>query len=227
MPAFASALKAGTQSIEMDIVRTRDDVAVIIHDATLDGTTNGQGAVGDFTLDEVQALDAGGWFSDAYAGVRIPTFTQFAALMAQHPDVEILLEFKGAWDVPHVQHIVDVVAEHNVSAQTILQSFNRKSIEAMLEVAPDARRGVLIYEDFDGLVEQCVKAGIYTINPDVRYVLKEPSFVRKVHDAGMKVQVWTANDPQQWEQLVELHVDGIITDSPDHLRGWMIGKNFM
>jgi len=223
LPAFASALRAGTQSIEMDVVLSRDGVAMVIHDETLDGTTSGAGAVAEFTAEQIQALDAGAWFHPAFSGVKVPTFNEFADLMVDAPEVEILLEFKGDWSPSQAQLVVDAVVERGLLERTILQSFSRVSVESLLAIAPGARRGVLTEYDFDELIGLCTAAGICTLNPDVDYVLAHPEFVAAIHDAGMKTMVWTANEPAQWQQLVELSVDGIITDRPDALAGWYAG----
>lgn len=227
LAAFASAIRAGCGSIELDIVRSRDGVPMIIHDETLDATTNGAGKVSDYLAEEIAALDAGSWFDPAFAGAQVPTFTQFAHLLAQHPSVEVLLEFKGDWDEQATAGVVEIVNEHGIADRTILQSFSRVSITAQHAIAPQSRRGVLCVEEFDGLLDQCAAAGVYTVNPYVEYVLAHPEIVQRIHEAGMSTMVWTANSPTQWERLVELGVDGIITDRPDALAGWYAGRGLV
>lgn len=244
LAAFAAAIEAGAQSVEMDIVRAKDGTPVVIHDETLDATTSGAGRVSDFSVEEIQLLDAGSWFDGAFAGLQVPTLAQFAQFMSKHPEVEILLEFKGDWDVEQTSSVVRILDEHGVSEQTILQSFSRVTIQSQAIVAPGARRGVLFISrearshmgwgevdpswpsmsDLDALLDECAAAGVYTFNPFVADVLGLPTLVEKVHAAGLRTQVWTANDPQQWEQLVPLGVDGIITDRPDALVGWYAGR---
>lgn len=224
LPAFAAAIKAGAESIEMDVVLSRDGVAMVIHDETLDGTTSGVGDVGDFTAEQIQGLDAGSWFSPAFAGVQVPTFDQFADLMAAHPEVEVLLEFKGDWTPEQAQTVVDSVNRAGIMDQTILQSFSRVTVESLLAIAPDSRRGILIVEEFEELIELASFAKIYTINPEVDWVLANPDFVDRLHEAGIKTQVWTADYPEQWSALVDMGVDAIITDCPDRLAGWYAGR---
>lgn len=224
LPAFASAVKAGAGSIEMDVVLSSDGVAMVIHDDTLDATTSGAGHVAGFTAAEIQQLDAGSWFHPAFAGVKVPTFEQFADLIALDDSIEILLEFKGTWTVDQVRPVVEAVTSRGLLDRTILQSFTRETVESLLAVCPKTRRGVLIESGFDGLIELASQAGIYTINPDVDWLLANPEFVSELHAAGIKTQVWTANDPAQWERLVELGVDGIITDRPDALAGWFAAR---
>lgn len=246
MPAFAAAIAAGAQSIEMDIVRSREGIAVIVHDDTLDATTSGEGPVADYFVEEIQEFDAGSWFSPAFAGTQVPTFAQFAQFMAGHPEVEILLEFKGDWDEDQTRAVIETIDQFGVRDQTIIQSFNQITVESHAAVAPEMRRGLLFIskeararlnqsaesvdgyslDDFDALVAQCAQAGIYTINPFIEDVFHSPYIVERIQAAGIKTQVWTANSPDQWDRLTELGVDAIITDRPDTLSGWYAGRGF-
>lgn len=227
MPAFAAAVKAGAQGIEMDVVMSADGVPVIIHDRTVDKTTNGSGAVSDMTVPEIKQLDAGSTFDPTFAGTRIPTFEEFAQFMAGHPDVEILLEFKGPWTVSEVDVVFDLVKAHGLVERSMLQSFHPTTIESIFAVAPASDRGVLIETEPENLIARATAAGIYTINPDVDYLFEHPDLADRVREAGMKMQVWTANDPAQWERLVSMGVDAIITDNPAGLVGWYAGKGLL
>lgn len=220
LAAFVSAIKAGAHSIEMDIVPSKDGVPMVIHDTTLDATTTGTGHVTDYTAADIAQLDAGSWFDPAYTGQRVPTFDQFAALIARHPGVEVLLEFKGDWDTTACAPVLETIDTHGISDRTIVQSFNRTTIESLHTLAPTRRRGVLTVTDIDGLIAQCQAANIWTINPHVDHVLANPSLIERIHNAGMRTMIWTANTPNQWATLVELGVDAIITDRPDALAGW-------
>lgn len=222
--AFASAIKSGCDGIEMDVVLSSDGIPMVIHDTTVDGTTDGSGAVGSFTVEQLKQLDAGSWFSPAFADTRIPTFAEFAALMADHKGLEILLEFKDAWSPQQVELVLASVREYGLDAQVMLQSFSLTTIESIFAVAPTYRRGVLIEHEHENLIERAVAAGIYTINPGVEVLTKNPNLVADIHAAGMKTQVWTANTPDQWAWLVDLGVDAIITDRPDALAGWYAGR---
>ena len=98
IPAFEGALAAGADFIETDIRTTRDGVLVVIHDGTVDRTTNGTGRVRDFTLAELQALDAGGWFAPEFTGLRVPTFLEVARLVSSQGR-SLYIDFKdGASD---------------------------------------------------------------------------------------------------------------------------------
>ncbi len=227
LPAFASAIRSGCDGIETDVVMTADNTPVVIHDKTVDKTTDGSGHVGQMTLTQIRQLDAGSWFSPGFAGTHIPTFTEFAQLMTEAPGIEILLEFKGHWTAEQASVVFEDVKTHELTDRTMLQSFHPLTIGALHEIAPGSKRGALLEILSDELIASAQALGLYTVNPDVNLVLNDPSLVQLIHDADMKIQVWTANTTEQWERLVELGVDAIITDRPDALNGWYAGRGLL
>src|SRR5215213_2070447 len=107
LPALAAAVLAGCTYVEFDVRTTADGVPVVIHDRTVDRTTDGSGHVWDLTLDEIRRLDAGSWFSPAYAGVRVPLLTEVLDLLRPHP--ELLLEIKPPATLDEVKTILGTV----------------------------------------------------------------------------------------------------------------------
>lgn len=225
LPAFAAAIAVGADWIEMDIVLSKDGVAMVIHDETLEGTTSGLGKIFDFMAEQIQLLDAGSYFSTAYASTPVPTFTQFAALLAQSTDIKLLLEFKGEWSPQQTKDVIDIAASHGLADRTVLQSFNPVTVRSHFEVAPTWRRGVLTYGDYEGLFELCREVGSIMLNPDIVEVAKDPDIINRIQRAGMQAMVWTANDLEHWQLLIDLKADGFITDRPDFLAGWLTAKN--
>lgn len=96
--AFQKALELGVDMIELDLRLSKDGIVVVIHDATLDRTTNGSGMVSSHTLAELKQCDAGGWFKPEFEGLEIPTFEEFCQLLQQYPDVLLNVEIKPAPD---------------------------------------------------------------------------------------------------------------------------------
>lgn len=221
LAAFASAIAAGAGSIEIDLACTADGEIIVIHDDTFERTTSGVGPVAEATTAYVQSLDAGQWYSPAYAGQQIPTFAQFAELLARENTVEALVEFKGRWSTSNLALALEVLTSSGMSERAILQSFHPHTLMKLHALAPHLRRGALTFEDPLPLIGPCVEAGIYTLNPHVGYVEENPGVVEEIHAAGLRTQVWTANEPRQWGSLAGLGVDGIITDRPDALAGWL------
>ncbi len=98
MPAFEAAFAGGLEFVETDVQLTADGFAVLLHDETVDRTTDGTGAVAELTLAEVQALDAGSWFGPEFAGTRIPQLGEFLDLLATTPHTKALIELKELLD---------------------------------------------------------------------------------------------------------------------------------
>ncbi len=229
LAAFEAAWRAGAHSIEIDIQPTADGAIVVIHDDTVDATTDGQGAVGEMTLDAVRALDAGSWFAAAYAGQRVPTFAEVLDLMVRRPGIDLLLELKGAFTVEQVRPVTDAIRAAGLADRVIGQSFWPESVRALAATDPDLRRGLLIFQvPEDGGVAELVRVadelGVMTVNPYGPLLVEHPDLVERLHAAGRQVQVWTLNEPDQWAAAVALGVDAVITDRPDRLAGWLAAR---
>lgn len=223
LAAFEAAWRAGAASIEIDIQPTADGQVVVIHDETVDATTDGQGVVTQMSLDALRALDAGSWFAAAYAGQRVPTFAEVLELLVRRPGLDLLLELKGPWTVDQVRPVTDAIRAAGLADRVIGQSFWPESVRALAEADPGLRRGLLVFEVEDpaGLVAQCADLGVVTCNPSGPLLLADPGLVARLHDAGLQVMVWTLNEPEHWAAAAALGVDAVITDRPDRLAGWL------
>ncbi|ACZ21814.1 glycerophosphoryl diester phosphodiesterase [Sanguibacter keddieii DSM 10542] len=221
LAAFESAWRSGADSIEIDIQLDADGAPVVIHDDTVDATTNGSGAVAEMHSDELRRLDAGSWFSPAYAGQRIPTFDEVLELLVAREGIELLLELKGDWDAAGVQVAVDAIRAAGLTGRVLAQSFSRETVAALRDVAPEMRRGLLVFEVDHTLLDVCAELGVVACNPHGGLLLDDQTLLPRLQAAGVQVMVWTANEPEHWALLVEARVDAIITDRPDALVGWL------
>ena len=229
LAAFEAAWRAGAHSIEIDIQPTADGEVVVIHDDTVDATTDGSGVVTEMTLDAVRALDAGSWFASAYAGQRVPTFAEVLELMVRRPGIDLLLELKGAFTVEQVRPVTDAIRAAGLADRVIGQSFWPESVRALASADPHLRRGLLIFQvPEDGGVDEVVRVagelGVMTVNPYGPLLVEHPDLVARLHAAGLQVQVWTLNEPEHWATAVALGVDAVITDRPDRLAGWLAAR---
>jgi glycerophosphoryl diester phosphodiesterase len=232
LAAFEAAWRAGAHSIEIDIQPTADGQVVVIHDDTVDATTDGQGVVTEMTLDAVRALDAGSWFAAAYAGQQVPTFAEVLELLVRRPGIDLLLELKGPWTTAQVRPVVAAIHAAGLADRVTGQSFWPDSVRALAEADPELRRGLLVFqvpEQADGGVEALLALaadlGVMTVNPYGPLLIAEPELVERLHDAGLQVQVWTLNELDHWAAAVELGVDAVITDRPDRLAGWLAARS--
>jgi glycerophosphoryl diester phosphodiesterase len=246
LPALAAAVLAGATLVEFDVRTTTDGVPVVIHDRTVDRTTDGSGQVWDLMLDEVRALDAGSWFSPAFAGLRVPLLSEVLDLLAApladdapaagvtpRPEAAaaqaspppgaaagLLLEIKAPATLEQVKAILWQVADRDLLARTVVQSFDPQVVALVREAAPDVRRGLLRLRFDDETVPLAKDLGVVCCNPALGDVLGDPATVEALIGAGIDVLPWTANDMSQWPALVEAGVAGLITDRVGELTGW-------
>ncbi|MFE5294428.1 glycerophosphodiester phosphodiesterase [Isoptericola sp. NPDC056618] len=222
--AFESAARAGADSLEIDVRLTVDGEVVVIHDDTVDATTNGSGKLADLELREVRLLDAGSWFSPAYAGQRVPTFGEVTDLLRARPGLDLLLEVKGAWSAREVRRVTEPLRAAGLADRTVAQSFWPETVAALRDADPGLRRGLLVTTARDDLVERCRDLDVVMCNPQGTVLRDDPDVVARLHEAGLSTAVWTLNEPAHWAAAVALGVDAIITDRPDHLAGWLAGR---
>jgi glycerophosphoryl diester phosphodiesterase len=233
LPALAAGVRAGATLIEFDVRTTADGVPVVIHDRTVDRTTGGTGHVWELTLDEISALDAGSWFSPAYAGIRIPLLREVIDLLRPHavgvtpdaaPPIELLLEIKPPATPEQVKVILGQVTEAGLLDRTVVQSFDPDVVRLAGEVAPDVRLGLLRHGFDDEQVRVAQEVRLSYVNPNLRAVLADPPTVAALAEAGVGVMPWTPNDMSLWPALVEAGVAGLINDRTGELTGWMVAR---
>lgn len=219
LPALAAAALTGAAWVEFDVRTTADGVPVVIHDRTVDRTTDGTGRVGELGIDEVERLDAGSWFCPAFAGVKVPRLSQVLDLLAPM-SADLLLEIKPPATAEQVKAVVAQLGERGLHGRTVVQSFDPGILHLTDQADPELRRG-LLRKGFDAdplAVAREVGAILY--NPTVADVLGDPATVARLQHAGVEVMPWTANDPAVWPELVAVGVAGIITDRAGELVGW-------
>jgi glycerophosphoryl diester phosphodiesterase len=218
MTSFAHALELGADWIECDVHLSRDGAVVVIHDETLDRTTDGHGLVKDQTLAELKALDAGAWFSSAYAGERIPTLDELLAFARDRQtviDIEIKnapLYYAGIEDA-----VVAALDRNEMSENAIVISFDHAAVQRVKSLDPRVATGVLYAgRPVDAGVHLARQTGADALLPHWAYVTSDD--INTVHAAGLAVAPWATSDPDILRRLVQIGVDGIGTNHPDVLR---------
>lgn len=224
LAAFEAAWRAGADSIEIDIQVTSDGDAAVIHDATLDATTDATGPVAERTAVELGTLDAGAWFAPAFAGQRIPLLADVLAFLHDRDGIELLLEVKDAWAREPLARALAAVEASGVADRVVVQSFSVDTMRLAAELAPGLRRELLIASADGDLIGLCRELGVSGCNPDGRLLLANPSLLRTLKDAGLRVTTWTLDEPEHWAAALAVGVDGIITDRPDRLLGWLAAQ---
>lgn len=217
MPAFASTTDAGAQYFEIDIRMSQDGVPVVIHDKTVDRTTNGTGLVAEMTAAELRTLDAGSWFADSFAGTRIPTLDEVLA-HASNSAVDVVIEYKGTWNKTNIRTTIDMIEAAGLADNVITQSFSEKTIARISKISPDLPVGWLTQTIDRSIVSTAKKIGADAVNPKSATARG----VALAHRARLGVFVWTHDEDPDWEELTEMGVDGIITNRPAALYAWML-----
>ena len=221
MAAFEKAFEMKADFIEIDVQMTRDGRLVAIHDTTVNRTTNGNGFVGDYTLEEIQQLDAGSWFGEEFAGERIPTFEEI--IDEYRGKIGILIELKSPELYPGMEEkVAEALIERNMhkpsNGKIIIQSFNHESVQLSKQLLPNIPHGVLAGLTWaDVTDEQLAQFATYAdfFNPNMNIVTED--LVDRVHLAGMEIYAYTVRTQEQADNLFELEVDGIITDFPEYV----------
>lgn len=217
LPAFQLALEQGADGVELDVQRTADGHIVVIHDETINRTSNGFGRVKDLTLEELRHCN----FSNGFIGfrsVRIPTLRDALDLLGP-AGVTINIELKNHTELfPGMEEqVYDEVKEAGLLDQVVFSSFNHFSLANLRDrVHPDNL--ALIYSD--GLFDPWVYAkwfGAGAIQPHL-LALRQPHFMWLCHEAGIRANAWTVDDVEDVARLSELGVDAIITNFPDRAR---------
>lgn len=217
--AFDLAFDVGAEAIECDVQRSRDGQLVIIHDGTVNRTTNGAGLVALQSFKELRALDVG---RTARLPQRIPTLYETLALVRRRGG-SINLEIKGesvAESVATAEAVGPVLAglDEAFRARVLVSSFEHPAVRLLKEQLPWLRVGALYgsraWRRRDMLVP-ALDMGAEAIHPSAGLVTGD--LVRRAHDAGLRVNVWTANRWNTIRRLIEWEVDGIFSDYPERV----------
>jgi glycerophosphoryl diester phosphodiesterase len=224
LAAFRLALEMGADGAELDVQVSKDGEAVVMHNFTVDATTDGQGAVRDKTLAELKELDAGSWFGDgltksAFAGQRIPTLQEVIVEVGHQLllNIELKTRVFGSGDL--VAEVVRLIEDHNLIHRAIVSSINPFALRRVKRLNRRINTGLLYFFDLPThLVRACLSflAKPNALHPEKHLVTRE--YMAWAKEKGYRVNAWTVDDPAEMKRLISLGVDGIITNRPDVLR---------
>ena len=221
MSAFTGAVTAGADMIELDVTLTKDNIAVVIHDETLDRTTAGAGKVADYYWSEMRDLDAGSWLDKKFSGERIPLLEEVVRLVARERKIELNIEIKpealGRIGCNSVENrVMDLVFHYQIQARVLVSSFEPEFLMRIRKSDREIRLGYLIEKTCMDWESFCKKYNCYSVNPGESLV--DENLIRSAHESGLKVIPWTVNDRQRMEELADMGVDGMFTNYPELLR---------
>ena len=218
LPAFARALEMGVAGIELDVHRSADGRLVVIHDFTVDKTTNGQGRVEQMSAAELRRLDAGGYFDSKFAGVQIPFLEEVLDLVGDRCRLNIEIKSTHPYADDASAGVAALIRDRNLYDQVIVSSFNPITLIKMRHLDPRIALGVLYDASMPAFLRR-VWAGP-PLRPEAQhphYALIDAEFMMWAHSLPAAVNTWTVNEVEEARRLAALGVDVIITDVPDQI----------
>lgn len=226
MAAFDRALKMKSDYIELDVQMSKDGELVVIHDTTVNRTTDIDSQlpvpVQDLTLDELRKLDAGSYFGPEFAGERIPTFEE--VLDRYKGKIGMLIELKEPARYPGIEEKVAAALEERrmdkpKHDKVIIQSFSFESVRKIHELLPSMPTGVLTWLSSDLTNAKLKEFSGYAdyVNANLKNVAADTTLVSRIHALGMKITPWTVRSRAEVAPLLQAGVDGIVTDYPDYV----------
>ena len=219
--SIEAALTAGARSVEFDIHVASCGTPVVIHDETLDRTTDGDGPVQRQTAEQLQTLDAGAWFDPEFAGERIPTLADALDCVARRAH-HIYPEVKGIRKPSDVDGMVRMVRDRAMAERTTFISLDWTVLDRIRAQDEGIRIGFIVEaaDLFDDALALAVAdpAAILDLNHVI--ALDDPSVVRRAADEGVAVVTWTVNEPEEATRLRQSGVTGFTTDQVDRLLAW-------
>jgi glycerophosphoryl diester phosphodiesterase len=222
--SFQAAVDAGADVLEMDVHATRDGRVVVLHDPTVDRTTDGTGEVRGLTWEELQRLDASAGFSPLAGETAVP-FTGplrvplFDEVLEAFPDALINVEIKQG-EPALEEAVLAVIDRHRARPRVLLAAEHAVIARRIRAAAPDVLGGMSaedVYGFLTALDDPAYAAPAFALQVPATYgdmVIVSEATVARAHALGMEVHVWTVDDPAEMTRLLDLGVDGLITNVP-------------
>lgn len=201
--SMQKAIDLGVDQIEIDVHLTRDQHLVVIHDTTVDRTTDGEGAIADFTLAAVKQLDAG-------KGERIPTLQEVIDLVCGKVILQIELKGPGT-----AEPVIETVDRNSMENEVLLTSFVHDRLREARQLNPNLRLGALWADPPPDACEQAIDMGAEAIH--IQHLNIDSQLVEKAHAHGLKIRAWNPDTIEEIQRVIDLGVDAIGSNRPDLL----------
>ena len=227
LEAAVNALAVGADVLEVDVHLTADGVLVVRHDAVIDTTTNGSGVIAQMTLDEIQAYEIGFHEIDypslvSVQSIKVPTLK---SIFNRLPKSRYMIEIKPL-DLAAADKLCDLVAQHRLYEQVLVASFDSSVLRRFRQICPSVPTSLGESEAYWLVVLSRIGLGHLYRSPGYSVQLPPtygglrvltPSVIKAAHKQNIRVEAWTVNDAVTMRALMDLGIDGIITDHPDIL----------
>ena len=223
LAAFQAAVEAGVSMIELDVNFSRDRKVVVIHDATLERTTSGHGSVNNYAMEELKQLDAGSWFDPRFADQHPPELSEVLDLINGRTRLNI--EIKAhAYEHDHPpdaieKKVVALVKQKKLQGSILISSFE---IDILAQIAsmedPPAIALISKTPASNRIVEICTRLKVFSWHPD--HLIVTPHQMNMMHAAGLKVFPYNVDTFEDYMKMIDMQVDGVITDDPVSAGHW-------
>ncbi|AMB89182.1 glycerophosphodiester phosphodiesterase family protein [Bacillus altitudinis] len=212
--AFDVAVEQGADYIELDVQMTMDQHVVVIHDDTVDRTTNGNGLVKSYTLDQLKKLDAGSWFDQQYTNERIPTLQEILERYSQR--IGILIEIKHPKRQIGIEKAVArIINRFAYSRHIMIQSFDVHALQRIKTFAPSLRTALIIKPDAFKLTKRKLTTySSFANGLNMKKTMINKWWIDRIHSFGMEVFIWTVKDQKTADRIKKYPIDGVVTDNP-------------
>jgi glycerophosphoryl diester phosphodiesterase len=218
LAAFCAAEVAGADGLELDVQLSHDGVPVVLHDATLDRTSDGRGSVAELSLEELKRLDAGSWFSAAFAGEKIPTLQDVLCWGGSRLRFNIEIKDSAA-----AQAVLGLSRSYP-QALIVVSSFDHDLLHWLRSNAPQLPLAFLWEQPYwAAAVERAAACAAESFNP--RYDFLSEELVVNCHRRGLAVYPWTVDTVAELERCWLLGVDGVFCNDPGQILAWLQNSN--
>lgn len=226
LPAFKKACELGTDGFETDVHITKDGKIVLCHNYTIDATSDGCGEISNKTLADLKGYDFGKYFSNKFKGTEIPTIDEFLSFVETTNITVLNIEIKSPKqnETAIVRETLKAVHEHGLDEKLLISSFDPKLLMEAKQLDKNCKTGFLYAPNSKTLLQMgwkplkfCKEIGADAVHPHFLFV--NEAYVEKAHKMGLQVNPWTVDSEKTIDKMIDLGVDGIITDFPDVVTG--------
>ncbi len=210
LAAFRAAVALPVGWIELDVHPSKDGTLVVIHDDTVDRTTDGSGAIGELTLEALRRLDAGSWFDARFAGERIPTLAEVLDLVGP-TDTRLNIEIKSpppGLDV--ARPVVDLLRQAGKEGEYVVSSFDLSVLLEVQAIAPEITLALIGHGS--GILPPALEHGLPWIH--AYHGTLDEAIIAEAHANGLRVNAWTVDDPSMLTSWVAMGLDKVCTNRP-------------
>lgn len=216
LAAFMLGVMQECDMIELDVHLTKDKQVVVIHDHTLERTTNGVGEIVNLNYEDIKGYDCGKWFSDQYAGEYVPLLEE--VLTKVPANVQFNVEIKAAETSGMVSCLIDVLRKTDRIGSTVVSSFHFGCLAELKKQLPEIRIGLLYHPEVADFKKFEEESGVEVFSLHPHFPLVTASYMDIANAAGKTVYPWTVDGEADLRKLIDLGVAGIITNKPGFLR---------